>query len=76
MDGVRPPWWYEGTMECATCSAGLDHCHGTLVLHFEAPPECTEPGCTDLGRARHLLIIDCRSVSGGCVCTETHLVSA
>ncbi|MBN6039247.1 hypothetical protein [Amycolatopsis sp. 195334CR] len=60
-------------MDCATCSAGLDHCHGTLVLHAEFLAECTEPGCTDLGRARHLLIIDCHSLNGGCSCVETEV---
>ena len=58
-------------MECASCTSDLDHCHGTLVVHPEGPVECTELLCVELDRERHLLIIDCQLVEGGCQCTES-----
>ena len=30
---------------CPDCAAGLDHCHGTLLLHADGTEECTSPGC-------------------------------
>lgn len=56
-------------MECISCSAGLDHCHGTLVLHTDDVVECTEPGCRDYDRIRHTLTLTCDEIPGGCHCT-------
>ncbi|GAA3565197.1 hypothetical protein GCM10022222_56180 [Amycolatopsis ultiminotia] len=56
-------------MECAFCTDGIDHCHGTLVVHPDGGfAECTDPGCADLDRIRHGLIIDCHAVDPGCGC--------
>ncbi|RSM82088.1 hypothetical protein DL991_06325 [Amycolatopsis sp. WAC 01375] len=58
-------------MECAFCSGGLDHCHGTLVVHLDGGfTECGEDGCVDHDFARHTLTIDCFDVDDGCTCAE------
>lgn len=58
-------------MECAFCAGGFDHCHGTLVVHFEGGlTECSEDGCADPDFVRHTLTIDCLEVDGGCACAE------
>lgn len=58
-------------MNCAACTSGIDHCHGTLVVHPEGGfSECTDAECTGLDRVRHALIIDCQTVQGGCGCVE------
>jgi hypothetical protein len=58
------------SMECAFCTSGIDHCHGTLIVHPDGGfAECADPGCTDPDRIRHGLIIDCHTVDGGCECT-------
>lgn len=55
--------------DCVTCERDLDHCHGTLVVHPDGGVECTEPGCADVDRARHALVIDCATVLlDGCAC--------
>ncbi|MDT7729369.1 MAG: hypothetical protein QOI21_5945 [Actinomycetota bacterium] len=58
-------------MECASCVADLDHCHGTLVVHPDGVVECTEIACFDVDGERHALTIDCESIMGGCQCTVT-----
>ncbi|MDT8912479.1 hypothetical protein [Amycolatopsis sp. PS_44_ISF1] len=56
-------------MECAFCTSGIDHCHGTLIVHPDGGfAECAEAGCTDLDRIRHGLIIDCQTLDRGCSC--------
>ncbi|WP_372665547.1 hypothetical protein [Amycolatopsis kentuckyensis] len=56
-------------MECASCDAGIDHCHGTLVVHPEGGfTECTAVACSDGDRVRHGLIVDCQALGGGCGC--------
>ena len=56
-------------MECASCGAGIDHCHGTLVVHPEGGfAECMDPACPDTDRVRHGLIVDCHAVGSGCDC--------
>jgi hypothetical protein len=58
-------------MDCAACTSGIDHCHGTLVVHPDGGfSECTDAECADLNRVRHVLIIDCQTVQGGCACVE------
>jgi hypothetical protein len=52
--------------ECRTCAGGLDHCHGTLVVHVDGALECTEPYCEDTDQVRHGLVIDCGSTVFGC----------
>jgi hypothetical protein len=57
-------------MECANCTRGLDHCHGTLIVHTTEFTECTELMCEDLDEVRHLAIVDCGAVDGGCDCVS------
>ena len=57
-------------MECVNCTRGLDHCHGTLIVHTTEFAECTEPMCADLDSSRHLAIVDCSAVDGGCDCVS------
>ncbi|MFI9383797.1 hypothetical protein [Kutzneria sp. NPDC052558] len=57
-------------MECGNCTRGLDHCHGTLIVHTTEFTECTEPMCEDLDEVRHLAIVDCSAVDGGCDCVS------
>lgn len=54
------------TIECRECRAGLEHCHGTAIVHADLTVECTEPGC-DLREIVHSLRIDCNAVGCGCV---------
>lgn len=54
-------------MECRSCLSGVDHCHGTLVLHENGDVDCTEV-CYDLGAVRHRLSISCAEIDGGCAC--------
>jgi hypothetical protein len=42
---------------CPNCIAGLDHCHGVLVLHSDGTVECTDPDCLDPGLDRHDLVM-------------------
>jgi hypothetical protein len=55
-------------MVCSPCASGLDHCHGTLVVHGDGLAECTDGQCTDHDGTRHGLAIDCDQVIGGCGC--------
>lgn len=55
-------------MECVSCTRGLDHCHGTLVVHPTELVECSDIQCVDLDQARHLAVVDCHEVLGGCEC--------
>ena len=57
-------------MECASCAAGFDHCHGTLIVHPDGGfSECTADGCVDDDRLRHALILDCTAFGDVCTCT-------
>lgn len=59
-------------MECASCDAGIDHCHGTLVVHPEGGfTECTDAACSDGDRVRHGVIVDCQALGSGCECAAT-----
>lgn len=58
-------------MECLSCLADLDHCHGTLIQHEDTFVECTDSGCTDFDVARHRLTVSCEEIDGACVCTAT-----
>jgi hypothetical protein len=57
-------------MECVSCTRDLDHCHGTLIVHTIEFVECTELLCGDLDQTRHLAIVDCSAVDGGCDCVS------
>lgn len=62
--------WYQERMTCASCRSGMDHCHGTLVLHSDGEVDCTDQGCVDTDIVRHTLVIECHSIEGGCGCAE------
>lgn len=69
--GGAGPGWYQEAMTCVSCRTGLDHCHGTVLLHVDGGAECTEPDCADAVLARHALVVDCDSIEGGCACEVT-----
>jgi hypothetical protein len=55
-----------GMSSCPDCGTGIDHCHGTLVIHSDRTVECTDAACDLADLLRHALIIDCSVVLGGC----------
>ncbi|HEX3788474.1 MAG TPA: hypothetical protein VHW44_11480 [Pseudonocardiaceae bacterium] len=55
-------------MSCPECVRELDHCHGTLLIHLDDQVECTDGDCTDLDQVRHVLVVSCDLVVGGCAC--------
>ncbi|CDP87735.1 MULTISPECIES: hypothetical protein [Mycolicibacterium] len=55
------------TIQCRECAAGLEHCHGTVILHVQYRAECTDDGCTT-PEAAHTFSIDCAAV--GCTCAD------
>jgi hypothetical protein len=62
-------------MSCPRCVAGLDHCHGVLLVHVVAPAECTEPRCVDQDPARHVERVDCAVLADcGCDLAEAPLL--
>lgn len=59
-----------GQQECQDCRAGLDHCHGTLIVHQASILECTDQHCSGLDMVRHEWVVDCRLVDGDCDCID------
>jgi hypothetical protein len=57
-------------MDSCSCAHGLDHCHGTLIVHDNGDLECTDV-CADLDEVRHDTHIACTEVVGGCTCAHT-----
>ena len=56
-------------MKCASCVTGVDHCHGTLVVHPDGGfAECTDARCADDDHLRHSLIVACSGLDGECMC--------
>jgi len=56
-------------MECASCATGIDHCHGTLIVHPDGGfADCTADGCLGDDRYRHSLIVDCSALGDRCSC--------
>lgn len=53
------------TTHCRLCENDLAHCHGTVILHPTARPECTEPDC-ETPEFVHAFTVDCTAV--GCAC--------
>jgi len=51
---------------CPDCAGGLEHCHGTLVVHVDGGLECTEPDCDDTDPLRHEMSLDCAGTLPGC----------
>ena len=56
------------TIQCRECRAGLEHCHGTVIVHLVFGPECTEADCTQPELA-HAYRIECDAI--GCRCAVT-----
>nr|WP_158891315.1 hypothetical protein [Amycolatopsis anabasis] len=61
-------------MECIHCTRGIDHCHGTLILHADEQVECSDLSCGDLAVVRHDLVIECHTFAGGCGCVVEETV--
>jgi hypothetical protein len=53
---------------CRGCDAGEAHCHGTLIVHWGARPECTEPDCAAPELTLHTFVVDCDAVA--CECAQ------
>ena len=51
---------------CPDCGLHVDHCHGTLVVHSDRDLECTDAACELPDLLRHVFVIDCVAVMGGC----------
>lgn len=51
---------------CPECTAGVDHCHGTLLLHDDGTEECSTPGCCGWWE-RHDLRVHCAELDR-CFC--------
>ncbi len=66
--GVSPTGGTKTGMTCVSCRTGLDHCHGTVLVHVDGGLECTEPDCVDAVLLRHTLVIRCAEVEGECDC--------
>lgn len=62
--------------ECVLCSRGMDHCHGSLVVHSDGTAECTDITCEDVVVDTHELVLDCLQLTGGCACAEMTVVAA
>ncbi|WP_188545748.1 hypothetical protein [Rhodococcoides trifolii] len=57
-------------MKCRDCARAVDHCHGTLIVHASNAVECTEGNCAELQSVRHVFVVDCSAVAGGCECVD------
>lgn len=57
---------------CRECTAdgglGIEHCHGTLIVHTLWRSECTDDQCTTPELFTHTFVIDCDAV--GCECVQ------
>jgi hypothetical protein len=56
----------DGMSGCLDCAQDVDHCHGTLVVHRDRTVECTNPDCELGDLMRHVFVLDCAAVLGGC----------
>ncbi|MCE7001405.1 hypothetical protein LWC34_00900 [Kibdelosporangium philippinense] len=61
--------------ECVLCSRGIDHCHGSLVVHSDGTAECTDITCLELGIGTHELVLECAQLTGGCECAEVRVTA-
>jgi len=52
--------------QCRYCRDGLEHCHGTVIIHVQHRAECTEDGCLHPENIAHTWRIDCGAVGCGC----------
>jgi hypothetical protein len=69
-DSGSASWYHRDMSRCQDCGLEIDHCHGTLVMHFNRTVDCTDGACELPDLLRHALIIDCAVVLGGCCAGE------
>ena len=55
---------------CSDCRFGVDHCHGTLIVHADRTVECTDADCELGDLLRHAFIVDCTMLGGCCVAED------
>ncbi len=55
---------------CPDCGLGIDHCHGTLVVHSDRSLDCTDASCDLPDLLRHAFVVDCIAVLGGCCAAD------
>ena len=51
----------------ACCTTGLEHCHGTLVLHADGTVECEDEARCGADELQHELWVACDELGCGCV---------
>jgi hypothetical protein len=44
---------------CCECDRGLEHCHGTAIVHFDGSFDCTDDPDCKTGSAFHVCVITC-----------------
>ena len=54
--------------DCRRCTAGLEHCHGTVIRHPLRHAECTDGACAGPELASHEFVVDCDAT--GCPCAQ------
>jgi len=59
-------------MRCRYCRDGLEHCHGTIIIHSQRRAECTDD-CDGPELVAHAVRIDCDAV--GCACGHVSAVA-
>ena len=55
---------------CSDCRFGVDHCHGTLIVHADRTVDCTDADCELGDLMRHAFVVDCAAILGGCCAPE------
>ena len=56
------------SLQCRYCRDGLEHCHGTVIIHLLHRTECTQDECDGPELIPHTFRVDCEAV--GCRCAE------
>jgi hypothetical protein len=56
---------------CTDCTAELEHCHGTLIVHADGAVDCTKQDCSDWDPARHSLRLNCADETPDCECVQS-----
>jgi hypothetical protein len=41
-----------------------------LIVHSTRVVECTDEACVELQAVRHVFVVDCSAVAGGCTCAD------
>ncbi|MBV8965190.1 MAG: hypothetical protein JO191_03330 [Mycobacteriaceae bacterium] len=61
------------SLRCRYCRDGLEHCHGTVIMHAHRRAECTEDDCDGPSYIDHVWRVDCDAV--GCTCGQVTAVA-